>query len=110
MTAARGDKVRFLSSHAHAAHPTRPVDKGISAMRPDCELAVESIHLPTRSSAFEWEIKLYGFLCLALAIERQNARDAKRTRCIPADLRHTIETAHGCQLRKLARGSSTYVR
>jgi len=29
-------------------------------MRPDWELAVASINLPTRSSAFEWEIKLYG--------------------------------------------------
>src|SRR5215469_12684785 len=70
MTAARGDKVRFLSSHAHAVHPTRPVDKGISALRPDCELAVASIDLPTRSSAFEWEIKFYG-LSASPAIERQ---------------------------------------
>src|SRR5215472_1716254 len=110
MTAARGDKVRFLSSHAHAAHPTRPVDKGISAMRPDCELAVESIHLPTRSSAFEWEIKLCTDSASPWRLSGKNARNAKRTRCIPPDLRHTIETALGCQLRKLARGSSTYVR
>src|SRR5262249_531215 len=64
MTAARGDKVRFLSSHAHAAHPTRPVDKGISAPRPDCELAGASIDLPIRSSAFEGEIKFYGLSSL----------------------------------------------
>jgi hypothetical protein len=79
-------------------------------MRPDCELAVESIDLPTRSSAFEWEIKFYGLSASPWRSSGKNARDAKRTRCIPADLRHTIETAHGCQLRKLARGSSTYVR
>jgi len=39
-------------------------------MRPDYELAVASIDLPTRSSAFEWEIKFYG-LSASPAIERQ---------------------------------------
>ena len=71
-------------------------------MPPNWELAVESNDLPTDHLP-RVVAELSGLSDLAPAIERQNAQDAKRTRCIPADLRHTIETAHGCQLRKLAR-------
>src|SRR5262249_38478372 len=85
------------------------IDKVSSATRPDWELAVESIDLPTRSSAFRAADQIVRTLCLAPA-ERQKCTGCQPRRCLPADLRHTIETAHGCQLRKLAHGSSTYVR
>src|SRR2546430_17065715 len=86
---------RFYHRNAHAAHPTRTL-LAISPMPANWELAVESIDLPTRSSAFGWSPNCKASLT--------------SPRCIPADLRPTIETAHGCQLRKLAPGSPTYVR
>src|SRR5262249_37306888 len=71
MTAARGDKVPFLSSHAHAAHPTRPVDKGISAMRPDWEIGSCVDQLADSIICLRVGDQIVRTLCLALAIERQ---------------------------------------
>src|SRR5258708_11236172 len=99
---------RFYHRNAHAAHPTRTL-LAISAMPPKWELAVESNDLPTRSSAFGRAPNCKDSLTSPRQLGGKNAQDAKRTRCIPADLRHTNETEQCCPHPKLSHAADSDV-